>query len=91
MRCVYKSARARQLPIHGAQVLDHLPDASKVRLGLGVLQGLSHGPGGGVGVVTMVLVMMMTMLVMMVLVVMVGTRFPNSIYKNSRSSASCGC
>ena len=37
---------------------------------------------------TMVLVMMMTMLVMMVLVVMVGTRFPNSIYKNSRSSAS---
>ena len=59
-----------------------------MRLGLGVLQGLSHGPGGGVGVVTMVLVMMMTMLVVMVLVVMVGTRFPNSIYQNSRSSAS---
>ena len=38
--------------------------------------------------VTMVLVMMLTTLVMMMLAGMVGTRFPNSIYKHSRSSAS---
>ena len=36
----------------------------------------------------MLMMLMMMLLVMMMLVVLMGTRFPNSIYTNSRSSAS---